>query len=310
MVKKNKILIVCLLFALCFSLVLPKSCANQKFIIDFNISYLDDSKGIERAEFNLYKIGELDNDFNIKINKKFKAYPIDFNLSDSQSINDYAESLKAYIKRDKIKEDFKEKTNKDGQINLKLEKGLYLVVGENLRIGEYKYKTSPFIAILPEFDKVKGSYLKKTTLHPKYSKEKILKKYTKISVLKIWDDMSYEDKRPSYIDVILYENSKEKASVRLSKANNWRHTWEKLNPESSWTVIEKDAQNRKYKVKTEYYGDSFTITNIYNPPERPEKKPPIIPHTGRSYLPIYILSALGIVSILFGYLKKGDMNEK
>ena len=202
-------------------------------------------------------------------------------------------------------------------MNTKLQKGLYLIVGEDLVTEKYKYVTSPFIVLLPELDKETGKYLNKTTAYPKFTKEENLKNKINIDVLKVWDDDGYENKRPSFIEVCLLADGKLKENVKLNKKNNWTYVWKNLDPGISWTVVEKNVNKDIYRVKVTNYENSFVITNIYippyTPPNNPPKKPPMIPQTGQLWLPVYLLSGLGIVSIVIGYIKEkkeGESYEK
>ena len=202
-------------------------------------------------------------------------------------------------------------------MNTKLQKGLYLIVGEDLVTEKYKYVTSPFIVLLPELDKETGKYLNKTTAYPKFTKEENLKNKINIDVLKVWDDDGYENKRPSFIEVELLADGKLKENVKLNKKNNWTYVWKNLDPGISWTVVEKNVNKDIYRVKVTNYENSFVITNIYIPPYTPPnnlpKKPPMIPQTGQLWLPVYLLSGLGIVSIVIGYIKEkkeGESYEK
>ncbi len=318
----NKRKLVCF-FVLLFSLILnfqniyASNITNSPEQIDFTISYTDGSHKIQGAEFNIYKIGDVDKNNNISLCEEFKKYPIKDNKFSESQWNEYANTLKGYVKKDNVKPLYKGKTDKNGLLNTKLQKGLYLIVGEDLVTEKYKYVTSPFIVLLPELDKETGKYLNKTTAYPKFTKEENLKNKINIDVLKVWDDDGYENKRPSFIEVCLLADGKLKENVKLNKKNNWTYVWKNLDPGISWTVVEKNVNKDIYRVKVTNYENSFVITNIYippyTPPNNPPKKPPMIPQTGQLWLPVYLLSGLGIVSIVIGYIKEkkeGESHEK
>lgn len=318
----NKRKLVCF-FVLLFSFILnfqniyASNITNSPEQIDFTISYTDGSIKIQGAEFNIYKIGNIDKNNNISLCEEFKKYPIKDNKFSESQLNEYANTLKGYVKKDNVKPLYKGKTDKNGLLNTKLQKGLYLIVGEDLVTEKYKYVTSPFIVLLPELDKETGKYLNKTTAYPKFTKEENLKNKINIDVLKVWDDDGYENKRPSFIEVCLLADGKLKENVKLNKKNNWTYVWKNLDPGISWAVVEKNVNKDIYRVKVTNYENSFVITNIYIPPYTPPnnlpKKPPMIPQTGQLWLPVYLLSGLGIVSIVIGYIKEkkeGESYEK
>ncbi|WP_455257443.1 Cna B-type domain-containing protein [Peptoniphilus asaccharolyticus] len=320
-INKSKLLcLIVLLFGFVFNFqnIYASDIINFPEQVDFTISYIDGSHKIQGVEFNIYKIGDIDKNNNISLCEEFKKYPIEDNKSIRTQWNDYANTLKGYVKKDNVKALYKGKTDKNGLLNTKLQKGLYLIVGEVLITENHKYVTNPFIVMLPELDKESGKYLNKTTAYPKFTKEKNLKNKINIDVLKVWDDDGYENKRPSFIEVELLANGKPKENVKLNKKNNWTYVWKNLDSSVSWTVVEKNVNKEIYRVKVTNYENSFVITNIYIPsyttPKNPPKKPPMIPQTGQSWLPVYLLSGLGIVSIGIGYVKEkrkeGESCEK
>lgn len=284
--------------------------------VDFTISYIDNAQKVEGAEFSVYKIGVIDDKNNLVLTEAFKDYPVNLTNVNSTDWNEYANTLKAYVKRDSVKPTATGKTDADGIQRFKLEKGLYLVVGEDLVLNNYRYKTNPFIVALPEFDKTKGEYRYTVASRPKFNKEELPKEEISIKVLKVWDDKNYENKRPESIEVELLENGQVKDTVTLSQKNNWRHTWDKLDPKSSWSVVEKNISKENYTVHIQEDGYSFVITNSYVPPKippKPPKTPPGIPLTGQLWWPVYLLSGIGSMSILLGFMvekRKGDRNEE
>lgn len=303
--------LILLIFSFLFNIGNVYGESEKPKYVDFTISFDDNGEKIEGFEFLIYKIGDFDDDYKVTLTNDFKDYPIDIKNTNESEWNDYANSLKGYIKRDKIRPSYKGKTNRDGLLNVKVEDGLYLVIGNDLVLDDYKYETSPFIVLLPERIIETGQYLDKASANVKFSKERLTRKID-LDVLKVWDDDGNEKKRPEYIEVELLENGKVREIVKLNRKNDWSYIWKGLNPNSSWLVVEKGIDKGIYKVKVKNYKNSFVITNIYRP-EEPIKKPPRIPQTGQLWWPVFALSGLGIISILIGYIKekrKGGIDEK
>ncbi|EFD04434.1 LPXTG-motif cell wall anchor domain protein [Peptostreptococcus anaerobius 653-L] len=324
-INKSKLLcLFVLLFGIAFNFqnVYASNNINSPEQIDFTISYTDGSDGIKDAEFSIYKIGNIDKNNNISLSEDFSKYPINYDKVKKSQWNEYANTLKGYVKKDKVKAFCKGKTDDKGLLNVKVNKGLYLIVGEDLFTGSYKYMSNPFVVLLPEKDTETGIYLDKSRAYPKLTKETRTKKTIDLDVLKVWDDDGYENKRPGFIEVELLGNGKSKESVRLNKDNNWTYVWKNLDSSVSWTVVEKNVNRKRYEVKVKNYDNSFVITNIYLPATLPKpaptpqqvafKKPPMLPQTGQLWWPVYFLSGMGIISIVIGYVKekrKGEGNE-
>lgn len=319
MKKINKIHIVCLVVLLFnFIFNLNKVFASDSKVdfdkVNFTISYIDMGKKIEGVNFRVYKIGNIDENNDITLTKAFESYPLGLNKSKENEWNEYANTLKGYVDKDKQVPSFEGKTDKDGLINLKLEKGLYFVAGDDLFTDKYKYTTSPFVVRLPEFDKETDNFLGETLARPKFIRKDFTNGKIDIDILKVWDDKGYENQRPEFVEVDLLENNKVKDSVKLNKDNNWTYVWKGLDLNNSWDVVEKNVDKEKYKVKVKKENNSLVITNVYIPAkEQKPEKPQTIPFTGQLWWPVYLLSGIGILSILLAYVKekrKGKANEK
>lgn len=87
-----------------------------------------------------------------------------------------------------------------------------------------------------------------------------------VTVKKVWDDSNNQDGvRPNSVIVKLFENGKETGkTVTLSAENNWKATFEELNPLSTYTVAEVPVE--KYiGVHVKENEDLFTIKNRHEP---------------------------------------------
>lgn len=312
-----------LLFGLLFhvQLVDAKEGINQPNYINFTITYRDKNKGIEGACFSIYKIGTIDENGAVACTSAFKNYPVKLNGKTQEQWNDYAETLKGYVFRDRLNSDKSGITNQDGEGSFQLEKGLYLVVGDDRIVGDATYQTIPFIVALPERDPSTGKILEKSMAYPKYRKEERPKKNTSLDVLKIWEDKGNENNRPRSIDVELLKDGTAIEAVTLSEKNNWSHVWKDLDGSCAWDVVEKNVNAKEYVVKVKKTGTHVVITNQIEPklvpskkPKTPTKpgsttstsykKPPRIPQTGQLWWPVYTLAAIGILCIFMGFLKQ------
>lgn len=122
-----------------------------------------------------------------------------------------------------------------------------------------------------------------------------------LTVKKVWSDQN--DKRgirPSSVTVTLYNGNKAVDKVTLSAENNWTYTWEELDGDGDWSVLETGIPNAytpSYRTK----GDVVTITNTA-----------ALIQTGQLNWPIPVLGSLGVLMIFFGVImmrkKKKDEN--
>lgn len=328
--KSQIVCLLCLLFSLLSltQLVYADEASGESTL---TLSYKDSSEEVSGAQFFLYKLGTLSKDGELVLEKVFKDYPINLKQIDQSEWNEYANTLKTYIKKDKVLEDAKIVTNVSGVATATLKNGLYLIVGEDLQKNGHTYKTSPFIVALPKLDKETGTYFYTVNARPKFSKEGVPPSSSSRSlhVLKVWEDEGHKDKRPTFIEVDLLENGEVKETVILDKNNNWRYAWNHLSPFSTWTVVEKNLDKEKYSLKIKEEGFSIILTNTYLPPSPPEnpptktpptptppkppsppKVPPSIPQTGQLWWPVYLLSGLGSILIFIGLIRERKKGEK
>jgi len=304
---------------------------------DFKIS-LNNYENIDGIEFSIYKIGDLINN-KIILNNDFAKYPVDLSSKNLDELNEYALTLKSYVYKDNLNPIYIGKTiNKELHVNLN--RGVYLVIGENLINGDNIYRTNPFILL------VDGEKSKEIKSEPKFITEININKYENIDVVKIWDDKGYEKSRPDNIEISLLENKNVVASVKLNQANNWKHTFTNLNSKASYIILENNVDKNLYNVKIDNISNIYTITNIKkidNPVEKPEDTPVEkpedtpkekpedtpkdkpedkpedkpnegkIPQTGQSWTAFYVFLAVGILSIAIGLFKekkRRNTNEK
>ena len=93
---------------------------------------------------------------------------------------------------------------------------------------------------------------------------------TEVKVTKVWDDNDNQDGfRPNNINVILLANGKEAGNATLSEANDWTHTFDKLDKKANGKDIEYTVQEVKVdKYTSAITGDQatgYTITNTHTP---------------------------------------------
>ena len=118
-----------------------------------------------------------------------------------------------------------------------------------------------------------------------------------ITACKRWSGSSKE--RPDSVTVTLYDGKTAYETVRLSDKNDWSYTWEDLDADGNWQVVETNIPKGyvpSYKVK----GDVVTITNTKT-----------LIQTGQLNWPIWVLGGAGILLVVLGVvtLTKRKQND-
>ena len=119
-----------------------------------------------------------------------------------------------------------------------------------------------------------------------------------ITACKRWSGDSSKE-RPESVTVTLYDGKTAYETVRLSDKNDWSYTWEDLDADGNWQVVETNIPKGyvpSYKVK----GDVVTITNTKT-----------LIQTGQLNWPIWVLGGAGILLVVLGVviLTKRKQND-
>lgn len=266
---------------------------------------------IKDTPFQLYKVAEVSQNLEFTLTGDFAAYPVVVNGLDSAGWRALAETLASFVERDQLK------ALKTGEIDeqgtliwSQLESGLYLVLGEEMTLEQYKYSPMPSLIMLPSQNgEEKWEY--DTVIQMKSNEEEIPGSDTEmIAVMKVWQDHGYEEKRPEAVEAELYMDGVLYDTVSLDKANNWSYEWKSLPAGHKWTAMEKDIPDC-YTVTSVREGQYLVITNCYQPekpsvPVTPDKPGggSLLPQTGQLWWPVPILALAGIVFFTVGWVRR------
>lgn len=125
------------------------------------------------------------------------------------------------------------------------------------------------------------------------------------TVLKIWEDKGYENRRPKSVKVTLLQNDTAYDSQTLNDANGWMYTWEELpkydanGTEIVWSVRE-DAVTG-YIPSVRQNGFTLVITNTIDKQK--------LPQTGVLWWPVPVLAAAGLAFVIVGMASKKKKNS-
>ena len=146
-----------------------------------------------------------------------------------------------------------------------LSMGMYLIVGDEHLVDNLNYYVPvPFLVVVSNVTDI--------TCDVKYTI------YTEINVEKVWKKDS-KLIRPEEIEIQLLKDGEVEDTALLSERNEWKYTWTDLDPNSKWTVNEKDVPEG-YKLSIRQDGITVTVINAfmgYDDPDEGHEEPPTPP---------------------------------
>lgn len=107
-----------------------------------------------------------------------------------------------------------------------------------------------------------------------------------ITVVKQWNDR--DGRVPAQVYLTLYNGQTVYQTVTLSAANNWSHTWDNLDPNGNWQVIETNIP-AGYTPTYSVNGNVITVTNNET-----------LIQTGQLDWPIVVMGGAGVLMLLCG----------
>lgn len=289
--------------------------------VSLTIRYEHDKKPVSGVQFDLYRVADVTGDAGFTLAGDFKDYPVSVSDLTADEWKKLAETLSAYVSRDRLTPLDSGKTDADGNLSFPaqqtgLKAGLYLVAGHQQVQDGYIYTTEPFLVSLPDQDTAGNAWTYDVTVTPKYTRTENPPKpdgrTVTRKVLKVWkgDDRK---SRPEEVSIQLLKDGTVYDTVRLSADDNWRHTWKELpeyNEDGSrivWSVVEKETEN--YTVLISREGITFTVTNTW--PDKDNTKgsdggtgSKKLPQTGVLWWPVPVLTCVGLVFLIVGRLNR------
>ena len=258
------------------------------------VHYTYDGVPISEARFHLFQVGAVTEDGSFSLTGDFSGYPVVVSGQSGSGLQMAADTLYGYIQRDQIQPDQIAATNASGYAAFfALTRGLYLVAGQPCKIGDTLYQTQPQLIAVTE----------DLILEAKCEAQEEPTEPQTLYVLKKWSDTGYESKRPESVSVSLVRDGSVLETVTLNAANNWRYTWEDLEPGWQWAVVEDCPA--QFAVTLEREGDTFILNNSrtvfpQDPPPASGNEDPAIPQTGMVWWPVLLLLAGGLCLIALG----------
>lgn len=344
--KRNKRIGTILLCLLMITVLLPvQAFAAGKIDVEadctLTISYTNNETPLVGAQFDLYQVASANEYQEFALVETFAEYPVSIDGLDSAGWWELASTLEGYVQRDDIVPLDSGTTDEQGLLSFPkqqetLKPGLYLVLGHSLVQGRRIYTPQPFMVVLPDLDEQVNAWGYDVTAIPKHdsrpkpsnpSDDSITRK-----VLKVWEDEGHEEDRPQEIVVQLLRNGDVFDTQTLNADTNWRYTWDDLDADDTWTVVEQEPDG--YTVSVTREGITFVVTNTYDdvdpniptppdPPTQPDdpvtpdspeepgpEVPATLPQTGQFWWPVPLLIAAGLLLVLAGLIRRRGANHE
>lgn len=267
------------------------------------------------AQLELYRVAALDESGVVgEPTEFFASYAVDLAPESDAGWRALAQTLSAYAARDGAEPCASGVADAHGRLAFSdLTTGLYLLAGKGVSNAEGSYSVEPVMVQLPGLDTSTGADLwtYDVVTRLKWGTDVL----TSVTAVKVWDDAGTSVERPSSVVVQLLRDGEVQDTFELSDANNWRHTWEGLDPAHVWQVVEAGAPEG-YETTVSREGSVFTVRNSAVPPEPsvpsvPDDSTPdgTLPQTGQLWWPVPLLVAAGLALCLAGIVRRNHARK-
>lgn len=300
------VLVACLVASLMFSVtVSARDFVETDKACTLDLTYKYEETYFEGVEIKIYKVASFNVVGEYELAGDFVDYAIDVvNVKSQDEWNALSDTLAAYVAADSLVPTKEATTGADGVASFTdLEVGLYLVSGAvTTYIDDGTIHYDDFLISVPGLDD-EENWIYDIDSMPKPVYHEPVYEEIEYSVVKLWKDAGYEDKRPEGINVDIMKDGELVESIVLTAENNWSYSWIGLDDGSVWQVVERDVPEA-YTVTFEQKDLAFMITNTYIPEEPP---------TGDSFNAVPYIVAMcvsGALLIVLGVIKsKKDKAE-
>jgi len=262
-------------------------------------------KLLEGMSLRIYRVANGTADTGFSLSGSFASLPVSLVGLSGSGWSTAAATIEAYIQPNGIAATASGRADATGKVSFTgLTQGLYLVVGDTLKIGRNSNFVEPFLIALPGITQ-SGAWQYDVTAYPKIvDPEEGVPPSFDLLVMKQWVDAGTNLKRPDQIDIALLRNGVVFDTHTLTSAENWRYTWTNLSNQYIWSAIE-TTRLADYTVKYQRSTTTLVIVNtarsLTPPDDVPDKD---IPQTGLLWWPIYALAVAGLVLFTIGWRQR------
>lgn len=244
------------------AIVMPVLAANpEEETYSLTVAFVTRDRTLSGVEFRIYDAFDDEG----KLKGAFAELGIDGSGLGSDLSGELAFTLAAYAARDDIPPYETKVTGANGRaVFSDLPKGIYLIVGDTVTSGEYIYTPQPFILAVP-YTTDEGELVADVVAENKYDRRVFASDPVSRSVEKVWAD-DERSQRSESVTIQLLKNGKVYDTVELNDDNDWSYTWDDLDPNENWLVVEEEVPDG-YKVRISQENELFTVTNTGAPDE-------------------------------------------
>lgn len=264
-------------------------------------------KALEGMQIRAYRVADGTADTGFTLSGAFASLPVSLNGLSTADWSTAAATLASYIQPNGIAATASAQTDGTGSATFSgMAQGLYLVVGDTLRIGQNSYIVEPFLIALPALSQT-GAWQYDVTAYPKIvdPEEGIPVSYD-LLVVKQWVDEGASVTRPDSIEIALLRDGVIYDTRTLSAAGAWRYTWTDLSNQYIWSAIETTALSG-YTVKYQRSTTTLVIINTARSLDTTDDSDDLdkdIPKTGLSWWPVYLLAVAGVALFTIGWRRR------
>lgn len=244
--------------------------------LTLTLVYRDGKTPLRGADFRLYRVADADAHGALTVTEEFDRFGVDIAGASGDDWYALAQTLESYALRYRLEPADSGSTDRNGVLvfptkDHTLTPGLYLVVGDRHRQDDTIYDALPFLVMLPTLDVENDCWNYAVEATPKHDSRPIPEEPGKETVtrkvLKIWADGGDDSLHPE-ITVQLLRDGEVYDTVVLSAFNNWSYTWENLDSDYRWRVVELVPEG--YTVEITREGITFVIVNTPDVPDEPD----------------------------------------
>ena len=259
------------------------------------------AKTLEGMQIRAYRVADGTADTGFTLSGAFSSFPVLLSGLSASGWSTAAATLASYIEPNGIAATASAQSNAMGIASFSnLTQGMYLIVGDTLKIGRNSYFLEPFLIALPSLSK-EGAWQYDVQADPKIvDPEEGLPDFYDFMILKQWEDEGATVKRPDSIEVALLRDGVVYDTRTLSATDNWRYTWTNLSNQYIWSALETTTLSG-YTVTYQRSATTLVITNTATTSGDKEPVNPNIPYTGILWWPVYALAGAGLLLFVIGW---------
>lgn len=222
-----------------------------------SVSYADEETVVAGARVELRRVASISGFDDFSPVGAYGGYGLDFRPEDARGWRSLAQTLAGYVARDGLAADAVAVTDASGAaVFPDLELGLYLVTSETIECDGAVCAQEPALVSVPMEDEY-GAWSYDVACVLKFEKSPM--ESVSLRAVKLWLDDD-GGARPQSVEVQLVGNGKVVDTRTLSAEDGWRCSWDDLDPEVAWNVVEAEVPEG-YAGTVHRSGDTFVVEN-------------------------------------------------